>query len=66
MARPLAFLIPLADLPLLPLLVPFTYLETLLAVTGSGPPWSQVTRKLTSLTATLSHSLPPPNSQYPG
>ncbi len=30
------------------------------------PPWSQVTRKLTSPFSTLSHSLPTPNSQYPG
>jgi hypothetical protein len=29
------FLSPLADSLLLPLLIPFTYLETLLAVTGS-------------------------------
>jgi hypothetical protein len=32
---PLALLFPLADSPLLPFLIPFTYLETLLAVTGS-------------------------------
>ncbi len=35
MAQPPCFLSPFADSPLLPLLVPFTYLETLLAVTGS-------------------------------
>jgi hypothetical protein len=35
MAQSPCFLSPLADPPLLPLSVPFTYLETLLAVTGS-------------------------------
>ncbi len=35
MAQSPCFLFPLADSPLLPFLVPFTYLETLLAVTGS-------------------------------
>jgi hypothetical protein len=35
MAQSPCFLFPLADSLLLPLLVPFTYLETLLAVTGS-------------------------------
>jgi hypothetical protein len=34
-AIPLAFLSPLADSLLLPLRIPFTYLEMLLAVTGS-------------------------------
>jgi hypothetical protein len=48
--------------PLLPLLISFTYLETLLAVTGSRPPWSQVTRKLTSPFSTPSH---PPLFQIP-
>jgi hypothetical protein len=33
--NPLAFLSPLPDSLLLPFLIPFTYLETLLAVTGS-------------------------------
>ncbi len=57
--NPLAFLLPLAD----SLLFPFTYLETLLAVIGSRPPWSQVTRKLTSPFSTPPYSLPIPNSQ---
>jgi hypothetical protein len=35
MAQSSCFLFPLADSPLLPFLDPFTYLETLLAVTGS-------------------------------
>jgi hypothetical protein len=55
-----------------PLLIPFcspsipiTYLETLLGVIGSRPPWSQITRKLTSPFLTPSPSLPIPNSQYP-
>jgi hypothetical protein len=30
------------------------------------PPWSQVARKLISPSSTPSHSLPIPNSQYPG
>ncbi len=44
---------PLADSLLSPFFVPFTYLETLLAVTGSVHLWSQVTRKLTSPFSTL-------------
>jgi hypothetical protein len=61
---------PLLFFPLLipfcsPFLVPFTYLETLLAVTGSCPPRSQVACKLTSPFSTLPPSLPTPNSQYP-
>jgi hypothetical protein len=43
------FLLPLADSFFTFLPFPFTYLETLLGVIGSRPPWSQVTRKLTSL-----------------
>ena len=35
MAQSLCFLSPLAESPLLPFRTPFTYLETLLAVTGS-------------------------------
>ncbi len=66
MAQSPYFLLPLADSPLLPFLFPFTYLETLLAAIGSRPPWSQVTRKLTSPFSTPPHSLPIPNSQYPG
>jgi hypothetical protein len=38
MAQSSCFLFPLADSLLLPLLIPFTYLETLLAVTGSVHP----------------------------
>jgi hypothetical protein len=49
--------------PLLPFLFPFTYLETLLAVIGSRPPWSQVTRKLTS--PFLNPSTFPPHSKFP-
>ncbi len=65
MARSPYFLFPLADSLLLPFLDPFTYLDTLLAVTGSCPPRSQVACKLTSPFSTLPHSLPTPNSQYP-
>ncbi len=36
------------QIPLASLLSPFTYLETLLAVIGSRPPWSQVACKLIS------------------
>jgi hypothetical protein len=32
---------------------PFTYLETLLGVIGSRPPWPQVTRKLTTPSSTV-------------
>ncbi len=46
------FLLPLADSL-------FTYLETLLGVIESRPPWSQVTRKLTSPFST------PPHSKFP-
>jgi hypothetical protein len=53
MAQSPCSLLALADSPLLPFLFPFTYLETLLAVIGSRPPWSQVTRKLTSPFSTL-------------
>ncbi len=41
------------------LLFPFTYLETLLGVIESRPPWSQVTRKQTSPFST------PPHSKFP-
>ncbi len=59
---PLALFTPLAlcSPSRFPFLNPFTYLETLL------PPWSRVTRKLTSPSSTPSHPLPIPNSQYPG
>jgi hypothetical protein len=49
-----------------PLLIPFHLLGTLLAVTGSVHPCPLVARKLTSPSSTPSHSLPIPNSQYPG
>jgi hypothetical protein len=38
--------------------IPFTYLESLLAVMGSRPPWSQVARKLISPFPSPPHSLP--------
>jgi hypothetical protein len=41
-----------------PFLFPFTYLETLLGVIGSRPPWSQVTRELTSPFSTPPHPSP--------
>jgi hypothetical protein len=43
--NPLALFFPLL-IPLAPFSIPFTYLETLLAVTGSCPLWSQVADKL--------------------
>jgi hypothetical protein len=55
---PLLFL-PLPIPSLHPSLLSFTYLETLLAVIGSRPPWSQVTRELTSPFST------PPHSKFP-
>ncbi len=48
------------------LLFLFTYLETLLAVIGSHPPWSQVARKLISPFPSPPHSLPIPKSRPPG
>ncbi len=56
----LPLLIPVAFLPF-----PFTYLETLLGVIGSRPPWPQVTRKLTSPFSTPPHPHPIPNSWSP-
>ncbi len=41
----------------------FTYLETLLGVIGSRPPWSQVTRELNSPSSTPPHPSP---FQIPG
>jgi hypothetical protein len=52
-------LLPLAGSFFTSLPFPFTYLETLLGVIGSQPPWSQVTRKLTSPFST------PPHSKFP-
>jgi hypothetical protein len=45
--------------PFAPLPFPFSYLETLLDVIGSRPPWSQVARKL------ISPSPSPPHSKIP-
>jgi hypothetical protein len=59
--NPLAFLLPPCHFPFASFLFPFTYLETLLAVIGSRPPWSQVIRKLTSPFLTPPHSLPIPS-----
>ncbi len=64
-AIPLSFT-PLANPLLLQSCFSFTYLETLLGVIGSRPPWPQVTRKLTSPFPSLPHRLPIPNSQHPG
>jgi hypothetical protein len=52
---------------LIPFLHPsFTYLETLLAVIGSRPPWSQVTHELSSPFSTPPHSkFPVPFSDFP-
>jgi hypothetical protein len=57
MAQSPCFLLPLPIPPLHPSLLPSTYLETLLAVIGSRPPWSQFTRELTSPF--------PPHSKFP-
>ncbi len=59
MAQSPCFYFPLLIPFLLPPHYPFTYLETLLGVIGSCPPWSQVTRKLTSPFST------PPHSKFP-
>ncbi len=65
MAQSPWFYFPLLISFLLPSHSLFTYLETLLCVIGSRPPWSQVTRKLTSPFSTPQYSLPIPHSQYP-
>ncbi len=58
-AIPLLFYFPL-PIPLASLFYfPLTYLETLLAVIGSRPPWSRVTRKLAPPFST------PPHSKFP-
>ncbi len=56
---------PLANSLLLQSRSYFTYLETLLGVIQSRPPWPQVTRKLTSPFPSPPYSLPIPNSQHP-
>jgi hypothetical protein len=58
MAQSPYFLLPLPIPSLHPFLLPFTYLETLLDVIGSRPPWSQVTHELTSLFSTPPHPSP--------
>jgi hypothetical protein len=64
-AIPLLFASPFG-LSLAYLPFPFTYLETLLDVIESRPPWSQVARKLISLFPSLPHPLPIPKSRPPG
>jgi hypothetical protein len=58
MAQSPCFLLPLPIPSPRPFLLPFTYLETLLDVIGSRPPWSQVTRELTSPFSTPPHPSP--------
>ncbi len=62
-AIPLSFT-PLANSLLLQSHSSLTYLETLLGVIRSRPPWPQVTCKLTSPFPSPPHSLPIPNSQH--
>jgi hypothetical protein len=64
-AIPLLF-IPLAESPLLPFWTPFTYLETLLAVTGSVHLSLRLLVNWPPLSQPFPQSLPPPNSQNPG
>jgi hypothetical protein len=59
MAQSPCFLLPLPIPSLHPFLLPFTYLETLLGVIGSCPPWSQVTCELNS-----PFSIPPHPSPF--
>jgi hypothetical protein len=59
MARPPCFLLPRSDSLFASLPFLFTYLETLLDVIGSCPPWSQVARKL------ISPFPSPPHSKIP-
>ncbi len=62
MAQSPCFLSPLADSPLLPFLVPFSYLETLLAVTGSV----HLGLRLLVNWPPLSQPFPiPPHSKFP-
>jgi hypothetical protein len=56
--NPLAFFSPCQSPLYILLLLPSTYLEPLLAVIGSRPPWSQVTRELNSPFSTPPHSSP--------
>ncbi len=63
MAQSPCFLFPPCWFPFASLLLPFTYLETLLGVIGSRPPRSQATRKLTS--PFLTPSPFPPHSKFP-
>jgi hypothetical protein len=60
------FLSPLADSPLLPFRIPFTYLETLLAVTGSVHLDPRLLVNWPTLSQPFPQSLPPLNSQNPG
>jgi hypothetical protein len=66
MAQSPCFLSPLADSLLLPLFNPLYLLGNPPSCDRIRPPRSQVACKLTSPFSTLSHSLPHPNSQYPG
>ncbi len=63
--NPLCLFTPLANSLLLQSHFSFTYLETLLGVRGSRPPWPQVTCKLTFPFPSPPHSFPIPNSQHP-
>jgi hypothetical protein len=66
MAQSPCFLSPLAESLLLPLRIPFTYLETLLALTGSVHLGLRLLVNWPPLYQPFPQSLPPPNSQNPG
>jgi hypothetical protein len=66
MAQSPCFLSPLAESLLLPFRIPFTYLETLLAVTGSVHLGLRLLIYWPPLSQPFPQSLPPPNSQNPG
>ncbi len=66
MAQSPCFLLPLADSLFTSLSFVFTYLETLLDVIGSRPPWSHVARKLISPFPSPPHSKIPTPWGFPG
>ncbi len=66
MAQSPCFLSPLADSLFAPPFSPLYLLGNPPSCERIRPPWSQVACKLTFPFSTLSQSLPPPNSQYPG
>ncbi len=64
--NPLAFCLPLSDPFFASLPFPFTYLETLLGVIGSRPPWSRsIPNKLGGVAALAPRKIQPLSPFYP-